>query len=73
MSSNNYLLIEKIKPKEFKVTHRDMDTDYIINRIGFTKGAEQALKMAEKFIDDLILKEFFGVEFGIRYIERKKK
>lgn len=68
MSANNYILIEK-KDKKFKVTHRDFESNKVIDNIGFANNAEQALKFAEGFI----LNCDFDVEFGIRYAEGKKK
>lgn len=70
MSANNYILIQKKdKYKKFVVTHRDFESNKVIDDIGVANNALQALKFAEGFI----LNCDFEVEYGIRFKEGKKK
>jgi hypothetical protein len=59
MSSNNFIKIHRSK-HGFEVTHRDADTGSKIENIGRYKELEDAVKAANKFIDEN------EVEYGLR-------
>ena len=70
MSSNDFILIQKTK-KNYKLTHRDADTNRILVPIATCKSAEKALKLARDY-DKKLQEEGFGVEYGIVFKEIKK-
>lgn len=63
MSANNYLLIEK-QDKWHVITHRDFDTDKIIETAGKAKTLENAVRRAKKY-ESKVLDEGGYIEYGL--------
>ena len=62
MSANNYILIKKNRRKGvFEVTHRNFDTEAVLDEIGYSKDLEKAVKKANHFIS----KEIMILEYGL--------
>jgi hypothetical protein len=69
MSANDYIKIEKVAENSFVVSHRDSDTDGLIEKIGDFLDVEIALEEAEKYMREAE----YPVEYGIRFVVPIKK
>jgi len=70
MSANNYILI-KWKKTRYEVTHRDADTNHIFDKIGKSGDLEEAVRMANSFIEKVQSEGSF-IEYGLHIIPRPK-
>ncbi len=61
MSANDYIFINR---KTFKVEHRDYDTDGVLCNVGKGKSLEEAIDIANEFMDS---QEVPVAEYGIRF------
>jgi len=70
MSANNYILIEW-KKDHYEITHRDVDTDSIYDRIEDERTLEDAVHKANDFIEE---SAFVGnpIEYGLTIKPRPK-
>lgn len=61
MSANNFILVNR---KTFEVTMRNADTGTVLIKIGKTKTLDEAVDLAENYLEKEI------VEYGIRFTKK---